>query len=253
MTTPNNTSDTPTKQCTKCGDTYPATTEHFVRSKGNRGGLSTWCKPCKSVYRKRYYKNNRDIELPRANKWFQENRERARENRRRFTENNPDYNKEYYSKNRQRVLIYGRKWKAKNKQRMLETGYAWAKANPDKRRAITRRYKIKNKKKIQSWAKEWERNNRDKRRALNHNYRARKKQADGTHTEQDLQEQYKRQGGKCYYCGCKLDDNWHIEHVIPLSRGGSNDIANIVCSCPSCNQSKHNKLPHEWAGTDKLL
>ncbi len=34
------------KTCTKCGETYPATTEHFPRSSKSRDGLHSWCKAC---------------------------------------------------------------------------------------------------------------------------------------------------------------------------------------------------------------
>lgn len=44
---------------------------------------------------------------------------------------------------------------------------------------------------------------------------------------------------RCAYCGCHLD--WNslcIEHVIPKSTGGSNDIENLLPSCRSCNSTK---------------
>jgi 5-methylcytosine-specific restriction endonuclease McrA len=94
----------------------------------------------------------------------------------------------------------------------------------------------------------------ENKRVNNSLRRARKQAAEGSYTAAELQEQYKRQKGKCHWCGCKLPKKgWHPDHVIPLVRGGSNYISNIVCSCAVCNLSKHNKLPHEWDGTDKLL
>jgi len=90
-------------------------------------------------------------------------------------------------------------------------------------------------------------------KAANHNRKARKKNGGGSHTAQELQEQFRRQHGHCYYCKVKLHKIWHADHVIPLSRGGSNDIHNIVIACPTCNQSKYNKLPHEWIEGGRLL
>ncbi len=43
--------------------------------------------------------------------------------------------------------------------------------------------------------------------------------------------------GRCYYCG-KAGKKLHKEHRVPLARGGSNDISNIVPSCEPCNRRK---------------
>lgn len=78
--------------------------------------------------------------------------------------------------------------------------------------------------------------------------RGRKKQAGGTFTAADLELQYKSQRGLCWHCGNSLGDTWHADHLVPLSRGGSNAPENIVISCPQCNLSKGAKLPQEWNG-----
>ena len=49
----------------------------------------------------------------------------------------------------------------------------------------------------------------------------------------------------CRYCGEKYD-KMHVDHVIPCSRGGTNDVSNLVTACPSCNLSKNAKLEGEW-------
>jgi|SRR3954463_5375305 len=88
------------------------------------------------------------------------------------------------------------------------------------------------------------------------NRRARKRNAAGTHTTDELHQQYQRQKGKCYYCHKKLGKerkSWVAEHVIPLSRGGSNSIDNIVIACIPCNLRKGSKLPHEWVDGGRLL
>ncbi len=47
----------------------------------------------------------------------------------------------------------------------------------------------------------------------------------------------------CQYCSCVLTKKTAtMDHVTPLSRGGSNDIDNIVPACRSCNARKGNKL-----------
>lgn len=59
-----------------------------------------------------------------------------------------------------------------------------------------------------------------------------------------------RQRGICAYCQQPTTE-WHMEHVIPLSRGGRHAIGNIAATCPACNLSKHNSLLIEWRYRDR--
>ena len=65
------------------------------------------------------------------------------------------------------------------------------------------------------------------------------------------EELFNKQDGKCYICGRKmtLDLNSHdwklhatVDHVIPLSKGGSNSLSNCALSCGLCNQLKADSL-----------
>jgi 5-methylcytosine-specific restriction endonuclease McrA len=48
----------------------------------------------------------------------------------------------------------------------------------------------------------------------------------------------------CQNCGSKA--NLSIDHIIPLARGGSHTIGNLMTLCKSCNSSKGKKLLVEW-------
>lgn len=50
---------------------------------------------------------------------------------------------------------------------------------------------------------------------------------------------------KCRYCG-DLIGPFEVDHLVPLSRGGTNARSNLVCSCISCNTQKGYHLLHEW-------
>lgn len=56
---------------------------------------------------------------------------------------------------------------------------------------------------------------------------------------------YARDGVACTYCGA-TKTTLECDHVIPLSRGGTNDIANLATACAHCNRSKGRKLLSEW-------
>lgn len=49
--------------------------------------------------------------------------------------------------------------------------------------------------------------------------------------------------GKCACCGCKLTTKTlTVEHIIPISRGGKNDMENLTALCETCNKDKSNLL-----------
>ncbi len=58
---------------------------------------------------------------------------------------------------------------------------------------------------------------------------------------------YDKTGGYCYYCGKRLAfynrlsgmrAAWHMDHVIPLSRGGRDTFRNLFPACDQCNLEK---------------
>jgi hypothetical protein len=48
----------------------------------------------------------------------------------------------------------------------------------------------------------------------------------------------------CVYCGS--EDDLHVDHRIPVSKGGSNRLDNLVTACGPCNQSKGPKSLESW-------
>lgn len=57
---------------------------------------------------------------------------------------------------------------------------------------------------------------------------------------------FARDGKVCRYCA-STDGPFHIDHVIPLSRGGTHDLGNLAVACHGCNSAKSGKLLSEWA------
>ena len=58
---------------------------------------------------------------------------------------------------------------------------------------------------------------------------------------------WERDSGICYLCGeqARMDD-FHLDHMIPLARGGSHTVLNCKVAHPRCNTSKIDKTPLEF-------
>lgn len=66
---------------------------------------------------------------------------------------------------------------------------------------------------------------------------------EGKFTRRNIYEHY---GYRCAYCGVKFaTSDLNLEHIIPRSRGGRTDWANVVTACIPCNLRKGNRLPEE--------
>ena len=56
---------------------------------------------------------------------------------------------------------------------------------------------------------------------------------------------FARDNFTCGYCG-ERGTKLECDHIVPVSRGGSNDDANLVTACFYCNRSKGGKMLAEW-------
>jgi len=57
----------------------------------------------------------------------------------------------------------------------------------------------------------------------------------------------REQDGECNYCDTKLYiSNCDLDHITPLSRGGSNKENNFQALCGRCNKEKHSKDHNEY-------
>ena len=52
-------------------------------------------------------------------------------------------------------------------------------------------------------------------------------------------EVFKRDSFKCQYCGKSAPDViLHVDHIMPVSKGGTNEILNLITACAECNGGK---------------
>lgn len=132
------------------------------------------------------------------------------------TQNRLNYFKERYEAKKPQILREMREYRARNPESRLSNVKAWQAAHPEK----VRGYKLRNK----------------------HKRRAR----EGTFTRRDIARMLTRQRGECAICATNIRGGYHVDHVIALTRGGTNWCGNLQLLCAPCNQHKADKLPIQY-------
>ena len=87
----------------------------------------------------------------------------------------------------------------------------------------------------------WKRKNPERLAHLKARRYALKKGAKGSHTFEEWEEMKKRYNYKC--AECLEEKKLTKDHIMPLSEGGSDYIANIQPLCRNCNSKKWKKIP----------
>lgn len=241
----------------QCSQENPQPTTQFRRKKGGRDGLDSFCKHCRNAMLREWKRANPEKARAISQRERVKNAERYRVTK-----------AAYHQVNAMAIRARVRAWQDAHPERARELkrshyerhrelyrqrAHAWAKAHPDVVRDMQRQYRLTHPDVYRQSASKWraahplERANNlrvwraknPERVALHQAKRYRlMRNAPGAFTQQHVQLKLELQEGKCYYCGVPLDD-FHVEHKVTLSKGGTNWPANICCSCPSCNSRKH--------------
>ncbi|HJW48619.1 MAG TPA: HNH endonuclease signature motif containing protein [Candidatus Limnocylindria bacterium] len=194
-------------------------------------------------------------------RWYQRNKELIRPARR-------QKDRERYAANRDSVLSAKRQRYASDAafaESVRAQNSAWYGRNREKRREYNRRYRQEHGDELR--ARDRERNRRtyaqDPRAALDYYKKwrlrnlerarayvrvannKRRAAAAGTHfTFEEWDALLVEHAGRCAYCGSP--ERIEADHRIPLDRGGSNDIGNILPACRHCNRRKHRRTEEEF-------
>ncbi|WNI28612.1 HNH endonuclease [Streptomyces sp. ITFR-6] len=205
------------KPCSTCGESKHST--DYYKDTRKKDGLYPSCKSCHNSRTATWSLNNRDRVNERSRERYADDPERFRKALRDSREARRDEYRAWargnYREDPERHRARHRKWYRENVEHARAYSRAYGAAHPETLRE-----------------------NNDRRRA-------RKIAASIVpFTMRELYRQWDEDGMYgCVYCPGPFE---HIDHVVPLSRGGEHGIENLVPSCADCNLSKNDADPWEW-------
>lgn len=143
------------------------------------------------------------------------------------------------------------KRRTSNKKLHNEKVRNWAKSNRARVKAIEDRYWKKNKDKQRAKNTRWKKKNPEYVKLKNNERRAAKQMVGGTYTCADIDVLKRQQNNCCAICFIDTTIKYHLDHIIPLSRGGTNWPENLQILCPTCNLRKGVKTNEEFLRSKK--
>lgn len=180
-------------------------------------------------------------------------RARVRENRRKRAEQYAQY--ERSRANLPHRVEARRKYQEEHRERISEYKQKWARDNGERVAAAKRDHYERNREEVISRSKKWAKSNTDKvkiaKAANRRKRRAAKRAGTGNFSVYEFKELCEKYGNRCLCCGDK-EAVLEADHVVPLTKGGSDDISNIQPLCGYCNRSKFVSIVDYRSGNDSL-
>lgn len=236
------------KKCPKCGRELPE--EMFGKDKKAKDGLLYLCKDCKKEYNKYRYLANRESILEKQRQHYLNHKVEKAEYGKQYRANHKsernEYSKKYYENNKEKCIERHKEWLETHKDERAEYFHKYYDAHKEEHREYNKRHYENHKTERMEYYKQYSRTTQGKaaQKAAQHNYNARKIQNGGSFSADEWIDVCIKFDDKCAYCG--KETKLTADHIIPVSKGGSSNINNIIPCCQSCNSSKHNSDLGDW-------
>lgn len=235
------------RKCNKCGEIKPLTIEFFRESKRGKDGFRRDCRVCEAIAALKWYNDNKARSLEQKKKYRNDNLEKLRESYNNYNNKNKEKRAEWYKQNRKEIdarrFEYKKQWEKNSKRRKLQKKQ-WNNEHKEKTSEYSKKYRDKNKNKLLELRKQWGKCNRDKLNINEHRRNAKRRTLPSTLNDEQWEDCKQFFDYKCSYCGMELP--LEQDHFIPISREGEYTHNNIIPSCKSCNCSKGNRLFKNW-------
>lgn len=237
----------PEKTCTKCNLPYPITNYH--KSSRGKYGVDARCKLCVSAYTKSAESRARHYIRNRA--WRERQGEAGKAADRQRYCNNREYRlaqvKAYQQSNRDKVRAYMRLYCQRNREQIKRNKQTYSAINVEITKARKQLYYQAHKVQRKAAIRAWQITHPTNRQVSHCQTRGRHARASGGFTLKAWLAKCEYHGYRCYLCGDSTTARTlDIEHRIPLTRGGTNWIANIAPACRRCNSAKSNRTEREY-------
>lgn len=249
------------KKCTRCGEIKKISCFKKRTTGRTRIGVQSECKACGSIREKARHAANRELINSKRRDKYLENREsklsnykknrliildRQREYRKENKEKIAEHNRIYIKNNKEALKNKQNEYRRANKDKLSEKRKEWVKINEASLIQKRHEYYIANKDKHNEYSSINYSKNKDRHRVYRNNRRARKLNAGGKHSINDVKKLLALQQWMCACCRISIKESYHIDHIMPLAKGGTNNKENIQLLCPSCNLMKKDKYPIDF-------
>lgn len=142
------------------------------------------------------------------------------------------------------VLKQHQAWKCENRDVLLRQGREYRQGHADDRQKYAKGYRELTRNERATYKKRWKAEHHKlytaHNRRASHTRRARLRQSSGDYTTLQWEELCCEYGYKCLACG--EIKPLTVDHIVPISKGGTNDIGNIQPLCMECNQRKWTRI-----------